>query len=127
MLTEAGMQRKELSAYEGHCWRKYDIQMMFDNLDARSDSVEYERFFDKIKRERAEWLSKDLVVDRREGYKSWVWRQLNFQDAPLVPREELPLELQPQSSIRGKIINYINGVDPRLPQAQNSAAQKVDV
>lgn len=35
----------------------------------------------------------------------------------MVPREELPAHLQPQNSIRGKIINYINGIDPRLPKA----------
>ena len=64
--------------------------MMFDNIDAGSEQVEYERFFDKIRRERAEWLSKDLVVDRRERYGPWIWRQLNFEEAPLVPREELP-------------------------------------
>ena len=51
-----------------------------------------------------------------------MWRQLNFEDAPLVPREELPTHLQPQSSIRGKVINYINGIDPRKP----AAAQQVD-
>jgi len=48
--------------------------MMFDNIDAGVEDVVYNRFFDKIKRERAEWLAKDLVVDRREGYRDWVWR-----------------------------------------------------
>ena len=79
------------------------------------EDVVYKRFFDKIKREREEWLAKDLVVDRREGWRNWVWRQFNFEEAPLVPREELPDYLQPQNSIRGKVVNYINGVDPRLP------------
>ena len=50
-----------------------------------------------------------------------MWRQLNFEDAPLVPRDELPEHMQPQSSIRGKVINYINGIDPRKP----AAAQQV--
>lgn len=56
-----------------------------------------------------------MVVDRTEGWKSWVWRQLNFEEAPLIPREELPINLQPQASITGKVLNYMNGVDPRLP------------
>jgi hypothetical protein len=47
---------------------------MFDSLDADIEEVVYDRFFDKIKREREEWLSKDLVVDMRESYRNWVWR-----------------------------------------------------
>ena len=45
-------------------------------------------------------------------------RQFYFENAPLVPREQLPLHLQPQNSIRGKVINYINGIDPRIPHGQ---------
>ena len=67
--------------------------MMFDNLDANTEDVVYNRFFDLIKKQRAEWLAKDLVVDRRESYRDWMWRQLNFVEAPLVPREELPVHL----------------------------------
>ena len=125
LLTNTyGMQRRDISEYEGKTWRKYDIQMMFDSIDADLEDVVYKRFFDKIRREREEWLAKDLVVDRREGWRNWVWRQFNFEEAPLVPREELPEYLQPQNSIRGKVVNYINGVDPRPasfhPQAESS-------
>ena len=90
--------------------------MMIDSLDADVEDVPYNDFFEKIRRERKEWLAKDLVVDRRESYRNWIWRQLNFVEAPLCPREELPEHLQPQNSIRGKVVNYINGIDPRLPQ-----------
>jgi hypothetical protein len=110
------MTRKGIEAYEGKTWRKYDIQMMFNELDAGSESVVYDRFFDKIKRDRAEWLSQDLVVDMRESYRDWIWRQFHFEPAPLIPREELPSKLQPQNSLRAKVFNYINGVDPRLPK-----------
>jgi hypothetical protein len=48
--------------------------MMFDAIDADLEDVEYQRFFDKSRRERKEWLSKDLVVDRREGWRNWTWR-----------------------------------------------------
>ena len=89
--------------------------MFFDSIDAGIEDVPYKNFFELIKQQRREWLAQDLVVDRRESYRSWVWRQLNFEEAPLCPREELPLYLQPQSSIRGKLINYINGIDPRKP------------
>ena len=115
-MTKAGLERKDKSEYEGKTWRKYDIDMMFDGIDADLKDIEYQRFFDKARRERQEWLSKDLVVDRREGWRNWTWRQFNFEEAPLVPREELPDYLQPQNSIRGKVINYVNGIDPRVPE-----------
>ena len=117
ILSKVGLQRREMSEYEGKTWRKYDMEMFFESLDADLEDVPYKRFFDKIKRERAEWLAKDLVVDRRERWRDWAWRQLNFEEAPLVPREELPIHLQPQTSIRGKVTNYLNGVDPRLPKS----------
>ena len=69
--------------------------MMFDSIDADLQDVVYKRFFDKIKREREEWLAQDLVVDRRERWRDWVWRQFNFEEAPLVPRDQLPEYLQP--------------------------------
>ena len=97
--------------------------MMFDSIDADLQDVVYKRFFDKIKREREEWLAQDLVVDRRERWRDWVWRQFNFEEAPLVPRDQLPEYLQPQNSIRGKVINYINVVDPRVvPSKPKSSA-----
>ena len=82
-----------MSEYKGKTWRKYDLELMFNSLDADVEDVPYQRFFDKIKAELREWYSKDLVVDRRESWRSFVWRQFNFEEAPLVPREELPLKL----------------------------------
>lgn len=67
--------------------------MFFEGIDADTPEIPHARFFDKIKREREEWLSQDLVVDRRESWRNWTWRQFNFEDAPLVPRDELPLGL----------------------------------
>jgi hypothetical protein len=40
--------------------------------------------------EREEWYSKDLVIDTRETWKNWAWRQMNFEDPPMLPREEIP-------------------------------------
>ena len=73
-LTKAGIERRSLEEYEGKTWRKYDVQLMFDSIDRDVEEVKYDDFFEKIKRERQEWLSKDLVVDMREGYKSWLVR-----------------------------------------------------
>ena len=47
---------------------------MFDSIDADVESVPYNDFFELIRKEREEWLAKDLVVDRRETYKEWTWR-----------------------------------------------------
>jgi len=74
MLTKAGMVRRSLEEYEGKTWRKYDIQMMFDGIDADTEDIPYKDFFVKIKQEREEWLAKDLVVDRREAWRTWMWR-----------------------------------------------------
>mmetsp|Transcript_6669 Transcript_6669/g.10718 ORF Transcript_6669/g.10718 Transcript_6669/m.10718 type:complete len:265 (+) Transcript_6669:98-892(+) len=125
LLCKHGIQRKTIEEYEGKTWRKYDIQMMFESIDADVEEVPYQRFFDRIRKERAEWLSKDLVVDRRESWRNWTWRQFNFEEAPLVPREELPNHLQPQNSIRGKLINYINGIDPRIPHGKMAKKNQI--
>lgn len=124
-LYDRGMTLKPIEWYRPKCYREYDIELMFASLQNGVEDVPQSDFFEKIRKARREWLAKDLVVDRREGWRSWTWRQLNFEDAPLVPREELPEHLQPQNSIRGKIINYINGIDPRLPKG--NAAGDFDV
>ena len=56
-LTQAGLTRRDEADYEGKTWRRYDIQMMFDSIDADVEDVPYERFFDKIRKEREEWLA----------------------------------------------------------------------
>lgn len=55
-LSQAGMQRKDISEYEGKTWRKYDMELFFESIDAGVENVPYQRFYDKIKREREEWL-----------------------------------------------------------------------
>ena len=52
MTKLPGLVRRPIEDYEGKTWRKYDIQMMFDNIDADAEDVVYKRFFDKIKKER---------------------------------------------------------------------------
>ena len=93
LLERTDLQLRPKEDYEGKTWRPYDIELMFQSLEAKVDDVPYQRFFDKIRREKAEWLAQDLVVDRREGWKSWAWRNMNFDPPPMVPREQLPVEL----------------------------------
>lgn len=59
-----------------------------------------------------EWLSKDLVVDTRETWGKWAKRQVNFEDPPLIPREDLPEVNQPHRSFYGKMSCFMNGIDP---------------
>lgn len=58
------------------------------------------------------------MIDTRETWKSWMSRQLNFDDPPLVPREELPEELQPHRSFYGKMACFINGIDPNPAESR---------
>jgi hypothetical protein len=74
--------------------------------------VERHLFYEKIEKERQEWLSKDLVVDTRETWKQWIKRTKDFKEPPLIPREDLPAEFQPHRSFYGKLSCYMNGIDP---------------
>ena len=56
-----------------------------------------------------------MVVDPRETWKKWAWRQMNFEEPPLIPREELPEELQPHRTFYGKVACFMNGIDPYPP------------
>mmetsp|Transcript_8461 Transcript_8461/g.6307 ORF Transcript_8461/g.6307 Transcript_8461/m.6307 type:complete len:81 (-) Transcript_8461:282-524(-) len=78
--------------YRSHMWQEYDIDLFFKYMDEEREVVHYEEFFDEIKRKRREFYEKDLVVDVRESWKQWAWRQMNFEDPPLIARDELPEE-----------------------------------
>ena len=75
--------------------------MFIEYLEEDRETVENARFYDKLRSKsnsditpsieaEEEWLAKDLVVDTRETWKRWSWRQLNFEDPPMIPREDLP-------------------------------------
>ena len=59
-----------------------------DSLTLSKVSVTLNSYF--ILGQQEEWWSKDLVVDTRETWKAWAKRQINFEDPPLIPREDLP-------------------------------------
>ena len=61
---------------------------------------------DFLNREKKKLL--DPVVDPRETWKQWVKRQLEWKDAPLVERSELPENLQPQNRVFGTVHHYTN-------------------
>ncbi|KRX05938.1 Ankyrin repeat-containing domain [Pseudocohnilembus persalinus] len=55
---------------------------------------------------------KDPVQDPREPWKKWFSRVLEFGEPPMVERDELPENLQPQNRLMGKINCYLNGESP---------------
>ncbi|EGR28482.1 hypothetical protein IMG5_174360 [Ichthyophthirius multifiliis] len=54
----------------------------------------------------------DPVVDPREPITQIILRNLEFKDPPLVERNQLDLNLQPQNSVIGKFRQIINGYSP---------------
>ena len=55
-LHNNGQQLRDISEYEGKTWRKYDLDMMFENIKNNIPEVPYKQFFEKIRKEREEWL-----------------------------------------------------------------------
>ena len=47
------------------------IQML-ENGDTSRPTKDF--FFERLKREHAEWLEKDLVIDTRETWRDYFWR-----------------------------------------------------
>jgi hypothetical protein len=50
------------------------------------------------------------VVDPKEGWGSWFKRQNEGKDAPLVERESLPSNLQPQNRMLGTFHHYTHNL-----------------
>lgn len=92
--------------------QKFDYELFFHYLDNKVETVQRDLFYEKIRKERQEWESRDLVVDTRETWGQWFRRTKEFDGPPLVPREELPEQFQPHRSFYGKLSCYLNGIDP---------------
>jgi ankyrin repeat protein len=85
VLKRRGLVPRDQDFYVPHLWRKYDIAMFLENLEANHDTIDYKRLFDLIKSkllsiinfgivQQEEWQNRDLVVDTRETWKSWISR-----------------------------------------------------
>lgn len=109
------MEPREPSFYTDIIVFEYDVDLFIEKLLAEEQIDSYSIFQTKIKEREREWLSKDLVVDIRESWGDWFNRNVDFDDPPMVPREELPEEYQPHNSIYGKLASYANGVNPYPP------------
>ena len=75
-------------------------------LEFLEEKIEPENVPNFLKRQKK--VYKDPVVDPRESWKEWTKRQLEFKDPPLVERDELPQELQPQNRKFGKISTFMS-------------------
>lgn len=49
VLKRRGLVPRDQDFYVPHLWRKYDIAMFLENLEANHDSIDYKRLFDLIK------------------------------------------------------------------------------
>ena len=54
---------------------EFDVDLFFLYLEQGRESIQgRDVFFEKMHREYQEWLLKDLVVDTRESWKTWLRR-----------------------------------------------------
>ena len=49
VLKRRGLVPRDQEFYVPHLWRKYDVAMFLDNLEANHDTIDYKRLFDLIK------------------------------------------------------------------------------
>lgn len=103
--------------------KELDIELYLQFLREGKDEneVKHDMFLEKAKIEYQAWLKRDLVVDTRETWMEFWARTRDFGEAKLVPREELPDEMQPHKSIYGKVACLMNGIDPYPPKPKDTA------
>ena len=53
---------------------------------------------------------KDPVIDPRETWGNWARRVSEFKAAPLVEREDLPFDLQPQNRKMGRFHHFLDRI-----------------
>lgn len=58
---------------------------MVENLAKRVEHDNVPDFLTKIKP-----IYEDPVVDPRETWKEWIWRNIEFRDPPICERSDLP-------------------------------------
>lgn len=49
VLKRRGLVPRDQEFYIPHLWRKYDLGMFLENLEADHDTIDYKRLFDLIK------------------------------------------------------------------------------
>lgn len=87
--------------------QKYDYNLMVEHLHEKCEPNLVPTF--SLKSE-AQTLV-DPVIDPRETWTQFFKRVLEFEEPPLVEREDLPPELQPQNRAFGKMSMYLEGLE----------------
>ena len=102
-LKKKGLIPKPAEYYQDKVAVVYDVPLFIEKLENEELIKSYKIFHERIIREEKEWLSKDLVIDPRETWKEWFVRNANFDEPPLIPREEIPEVQQPHKTFYGKL------------------------
>jgi ankyrin repeat protein len=93
--------------------RYVDYEIFLENLQKKTPLENVPNFLTRPVR-----VYRDPVVDPRESWGQWMRRQLDFKDPPLVERDELPEELQPQNRRFGKLNTMVSNfaMSPMVPR-----------
>jgi hypothetical protein len=69
LLKQKGLEPKPCEFYHDKLTVVYDLELFLQKLENEDKVDKYSIFYERIKREEKEWLSKDLVYDPRENWK----------------------------------------------------------
>ena len=103
-------------------YRYVDYEILVDALEKAIPEENLRDYLTKPKKK-----YNDPVVDPRESWREWMLRNLEFKDPPLVERNELPEELQPQNRRFAGLHHFITkmtisplsqrpSLQPRIPE-----------
>ncbi|CAD8170926.1 unnamed protein product [Paramecium octaurelia] len=95
-------------------YRFVNYEIMITHLRLRTPYEHIPNIYEKPKKQQL----LDPVIDPRETWGDFIYRQIEFKNPPLVERDELPIDLQPQNRMLGKIRQQINGLPVEKSKAQ---------
>lgn len=96
---------------------------MNEEIEVNNHSI----FFEKVKLREEEERLKDKVIDPYEPWKKWFKRNATFDEPPMIERDALPEELQPQKHIFSIVDNYVNGINPYPNSGEKKKSKSVVV
>jgi hypothetical protein len=96
-----------------HKYRYVNYKVFIENL---VDMVDPENTKDFLTKDKI--VFSDPVIDPRESWPAWFKRNADFRDPPIVERNSLPEELQPQNRKMSGLRHFMSKltVSPLVPQ-----------